>query len=367
LRANLKHSDTNYSVQIDAPNFENEFLTLGDDETADSHIDSHCFTSNCGNKFNQHISEEGREEQPRITKKKSSKIKNEQNCKKLLNQDVKMKFQKEKQSFGSFTTTFPFSKSTKIGGLAKELIGAKLAEKLYLAKEIRNTTTCDKTSEKCLVFSQATEFLHTLEEKDQIFSNGHSTEKKLPVKLDNDNEVINSKNKAIDPYSGYFSTTEVNDNIFHEKIIGRGIGPVLEIMRNQGMLSSKNPLSNGTNIDRKVSTIRQTESKVKYTPVMENDTDIITKRVEVALKRTDIYGRLLTVKEAFRELCYHFHGKGPSKNRQQKRINQYVHELMTKKKFTSDLITQQTNNILDIQQKLSTPYLVLNRNSKIIS
>merc|ERR1719191_2310306 len=58
-------------------------------------------------------------------------------------------------------------------------------------------------------------------------------------------------------------------------------------------------------------------------------------RIETALRRTDDYGRVLTAKEAFRELCYHFHGKHPSKNRLNKRAKQYVRDLTGKKRLTT--------------------------------
>ena len=43
---------------------------------------------------------------------------------------------------------------------------------------------------------------------------------------------------------------------------------------------------------------------------------------QVALTRKDEYGRILTPKEAFRQLCYRFHGIQPSKGTQEKRRRQ---------------------------------------------
>jgi len=155
-----------------------------------------------------------------------------------------------------------------------------------------------------------------------------------------------------------------SENILYEKTVGRGIGAALEIMRNQGILHTFESEWAGRNQDRKFSKI---VPKMFFTDenMLQNDVDTVSRRVDVALKRTDNYGRPLTVKAAYRELCYRFHGKGPSKNRQQKRVYQYVNELAVKKKLTSMIVSRQTNKMHEIQQKLDMPYILLDKNSTI--
>lgn len=47
---------------------------------------------------------------------------------------------------------------------------------------------------------------------------------------------------------------------------------------------------------------------------------------EIKLEYRDKHGRLLTQKEAYRELCYQFHGHGASKRKEEKRLKQIVRE-----------------------------------------
>ncbi|PQQ06020.1 SART-1 family protein DOT2 [Prunus yedoensis var. nudiflora] len=48
---------------------------------------------------------------------------------------------------------------------------------------------------------------------------------------------------------------------------------------------------------------------------------------DIHIERTDEFGRTLTPKEAFRILSHKFHGKGPGKMKQEKRMKQYQEEL----------------------------------------
>jgi len=56
------------------------------------------------------------------------------------------------------------------------------------------------------------------------------------------------------------------------------------------------------------------------------DRDIELANREVKLEYRDEHGRLLTRKEAYRQLCYQFHGHGSSKKKQEKRLQQIERE-----------------------------------------
>merc|ERR1712194_205626 len=47
---------------------------------------------------------------------------------------------------------------------------------------------------------------------------------------------------------------------------------------------------------------------------------------EIKLEYRDKHGRLLTQKEAYRDLCYQFHGHGASKKNEEKRLRQIARE-----------------------------------------
>jgi U4/U6.U5 tri-snRNP-associated protein 1 len=57
-----------------------------------------------------------------------------------------------------------------------------------------------------------------------------------------------------------------------------------------------------------------------------NDDNQFAQDIESALTRKDEFGRVMTPKEAFRQLCYKFHGIKASKNKQEKRIKKYLKE-----------------------------------------
>jgi U4/U6.U5 tri-snRNP-associated protein 1 len=187
----------------------------------------------------------------------------------------------------------------------------------------------------------------------------------------------NDSSTLINSYKGYFTSAEAKELVhdtealekhaisnratrmkshLHEKTAALGVGVSLSILRSQGILATGGVEWIGRKNDQKSLTKEKPKNNF---PSEKNDDKI--ERLEIALRRTDEYGRILTTKEAFRELCYHFHGKRPSKNRLQKRIKQYVKELASKNFLASKVIIERTVKMLEIQQKLCSPHLLVER------
>lgn len=83
---------------------------------------------------------------------------------------------------------------------------------------------------------------------------------------------------------------------------------------------------------------------------------------EISLEYTDDTGRKLeTPKEAFRYLCHKFHGKGPGKNKIDKRLRKQ--ELESKSKSFSSIEEPSSSASLMIskQKELKSPYIVLSK------
>lgn len=72
----------------------------------------------------------------------------------------------------------------------------------------------------------------------------------------------------------------------------------------------------------------------------------------------------LTPKEAFRLISHKFHGKGPGKTKQEKRIREYHEELKVKQMKNSDTPSESVERMREAQARLKTPYLVLSGNVK---
>jgi U4/U6.U5 tri-snRNP-associated protein 1 len=58
----------------------------------------------------------------------------------------------------------------------------------------------------------------------------------------------------------------------------------------------------------------------------------------VKLEYRDEFGRKMTPKEAFRFMCYKFHGRGPGRKRLEKRIRDYLRQLEDSKRGTTEYL-----------------------------
>lgn len=85
-------------------------------------------------------------------------------------------------------------------------------------------------------------------------------------------------------------------------------------------------------------------------------------RPEINLEYTDDAGRKLeTPKEAFRYLCHKFHGKGPGKNKIDKRLRKQELEGKVKKALSSDAPLSSASLMLLKQKELQSPFIVLSK------
>ncbi|KAK6139721.1 hypothetical protein DH2020_026531 [Rehmannia glutinosa] len=141
----------------------------------------------------------------------------------------------------------------------------------------------------------------------------------------------------------------VPDETIHESAVGKGLAGALKLLKDRGTLKETIEWG-GRNMDKK---------KSKLVGIYENDG---TK--EIRIERTDEYGRILTPKEAFRLLSHKFHGKGPGKMKQEKRMRQYHEELKVKQMKNADTPSLSVERMREAQAKLQTPYLVLSGHVK---
>jgi len=74
----------------------------------------------------------------------------------------------------------------------------------------------------------------------------------------------------------------------------------------------------------KVVNINERASSSGSTAQQQKDLEFANR--EIKLEYRDDYGRLLTRKEAYRNMCYQFHGHGSSKKNQERRLKQIERE-----------------------------------------
>ncbi|KAK4478925.1 hypothetical protein RD792_014432 [Penstemon davidsonii] len=141
----------------------------------------------------------------------------------------------------------------------------------------------------------------------------------------------------------------VPDETIHESAVGKGLAGTLKLLKDRGAFKETIEWG-GRNMDKK---------KSKLVGIYENDGS-----KEIRIERTDEYGRILTPKEAFRLLSHKFHGKGPGKMKQEKRMRQYQEELKVKQMKNADTPSLSVSRMREAQAKLQTPFLVLSGNVK---
>ncbi|CAL9185687.1 unnamed protein product [Musa hybrid cultivar] len=139
------------------------------------------------------------------------------------------------------------------------------------------------------------------------------------------------------------------DEIIHEVAVGKGLSGALKLLKERGALKETVDWG-GRTMDKK---------KSKLVGLYD---DGGTK--EIRIERTDEFGRIMTPKEAFRMLSHKFHGKGPGKMKQEKRMKQYQEDLKTKQMKASDTPLLAVEKMREAQAQLKTPYLVLSGHVK---
>jgi U4/U6.U5 tri-snRNP-associated protein 1 len=142
------------------------------------------------------------------------------------------------------------------------------------------------------------------------------------------------------------SSEEDDDGFAQERMLGRGLGGALDMMRNRGSLKDVNEAVLGRNDDEKNVNVNEPNEAVFFDEEK-------TKKINARLEYRDKFGRLLSQKEAFRQLSYGFHGKGPGKGKIESRQRK-IAEAQRLKKVAQAGETPTTLLALDIAQKNPT-------------
>ncbi|KAL4437375.1 hypothetical protein ABPG75_004514 [Micractinium tetrahymenae] len=147
------------------------------------------------------------------------------------------------------------------------------------------------------------------------------------------------------------------ESVTREKTIGSGLAGALAFLKDRGELEAPVEWAGRTNERKKVN-IQGLEDV--YTGGRQEDK--LALDVEVALTRKDEYGRILTPKEAFRQLCYRFHGIQPSKNTRERRAKKAAEEIAKKRLASEEGATSNAASLTQmkqVQKQAATPYVVL--------
>ncbi|XP_062226749.1 SART-1 family protein DOT2-like [Phragmites australis] len=182
------------------------------------------------------------------------------------------------------------------------------------------------------------------------------------VFMDEDGDVMPSNNRAKDDTNGSAAMedeahTEKSvkveeeevkpDEVIHEVAVGKGLAGALKILKERGTLNEGTDWG-GRTTDKKKSKLVGIEDGPK----------------EIRIERMDEFGRVMTPKEAFRDLSHKFHGKGPGKMKLEKRQKKFQDEMKTKRMKSSDTPLMAAEKMREAQALNQTPYLILSGNAK---
>lgn len=182
------------------------------------------------------------------------------------------------------------------------------------------------------------------------------------VFMDEDDDAMPSGTLAKDDTSGLAVVKEVTDiedtvkdeeeevkpdEVVHEVAVGKGLAGALKFLQERGTLNEGTDWG-GRTTDKKKSKLVGIEDGPK----------------EIRIERHDEFGRVMTPKEAFRDLSHKFHGKGPGKMKLEKRQKKYHDELKAKRMKSSDTPLMSAEKMREAQARGQTPYLVLSGNAK---
>ena len=154
-----------------------------------------------------------------------------------------------------------------------------------------------------------------LDEEDEDAPQIVQTGDAVDVKMEDDGGVAEQQQQQHEKKSK--TTNPIRRNI--------GLASVLQDMKASGQLEDKGPRWSGRANDLKDHHDRRRVLEASGV-IQEGARSSETQKFNFKLDKYDEFGRTLTPKEAFRELCWKFHGKAPGAKAKEKRLRKYEEE-----------------------------------------
>lgn len=148
--------------------------------------------------------------------------------------------------------------------------------------------------------------------------------------------------------------------ILREAPLGSGVAAALGTLRDKGDLRANFEWVGRTN-DMKKGKLLGVDDVYYFDHKISDDR--LEQSIRAALTRKDDFGRILTPKEAFRELSYAFHGKCPSKNTIEKRTRKTKDEFLARRANLNQ--DTQLEQLKQVQKAQRSAHVVLSGKGKI--
>ncbi|CAI5459116.1 unnamed protein product [Closterium sp. Yama58-4] len=135
-----------------------------------------------------------------------------------------------------------------------------------------------------------------------------------------------------------------------EAPVGKGLAAALALLKDRGALKGEVEWGGRTMDKKRSKLVGVLDEKGHERPHAFK---------EVRIDRIDEFGRVMTPKEAFRKLSHAFHGKGPGKMKQEKRMRAYEEELKRKGMAAGDTPMHSVERLREVQAQTQSPYVVI--------
>ena len=135
--------------------------------------------------------------------------------------------------------------------------------------------------------------------------------------------------------------------------MGSGLAATLALLKETGKLH-ENDMWDGRTNDKKPLALMRVREAAEITGA-----EFDGHNFDFKLDRYDEFGRKMTPKEAFRELCHRFHGIEPGRAKKEKRLRAYQEEVKAKKMREGESVTGSVDKMKMAQKATAAPYVVL--------
>ena len=135
--------------------------------------------------------------------------------------------------------------------------------------------------------------------------------------------------------------------------LGGGLAATLALLKETGKLH-ENEMWDGRTNDKKPLALQRTREAAEITGAEFDGYEF-----DFKMDKYDEFGRKMTPKEAFRELCHRFHGIEPGRLKKEKRLKAYQEEVKAKKMRGGESVTGSVDKMKMAQKATAAPYVVL--------
>jgi hypothetical protein len=170
-------------------------------------------------------------------------------------------------------------------------------------------------------------------------------------------EIEQPAAETFDPEEAEHAQRGVGEILAAAPSAGRGLAATLALLKEKGTLTEGVTWA-GRNTDKKPQALA---GAMEAAAIGTDDADW---SFGFTIDRLDEFGRKMTPKEAFRELCHKFHGIFPSRGKQEARLKQWQQEQAALKAAEGETPLQAVAKMREATAKTATPFVVLSGSVK---